>query len=385
MYDGETLMKLEQFDLERIQSVWEHEVEINLTESGVSPVTLDELVRISNAEKSLLALPLGYSQTNGSAPLRARIAEMYPGTTPDNVLMTNGGAEANFLTAWNLFHEGDRDAELVVLVPNYMQFRGAWRNFGGRVRTFHLKMCGGRWIPDIEELKSTVSSRTAAIAICNPNNPTGAIIGEEEVDAIADISEDAGAWLVSDEIYRGAEFGQQKSPTAISRTEKVIVTSSLSKVYGLPGIRVGWIVSPDVAKIGELWAYSDYTTICLSRLSDHLASIALEPKIRRTLETRAKSRVKQNWNIMKEWLDAHDGVFSYCPPEAASMCFPKYSFDISSVDLAERLRTEKSVLVAPGAYFGMDGFLRLGFGYEESKLHEGLKRIDELIGSLQNI
>ncbi len=375
-------MKLEQFDLERIQSVWEHDVEINLTESGVSPVSLGELVKDKDSRSALLAFPLGYSQTNGSLLLRERIAEMYPDTTAENVLMTNGGAEANFLTAWNLFHEGRSSDELVVLVPNYMQFYGAWRNLGGRTKTFHLEMRDGKWVPDIEELKSVVSSRTAAIVVCNPNNPTGAIIDNQDMDAIADISEDIGAWLVSDEIYRGVEFGGEKSPSAFGRTQKVIVTSSLSKVYGLPGVRVGWVVCPDAEKIRELWAYSDYTTICLSQLSDHIASIALNPKIRSTLEDRARDRVKQNWGIMKEWLDAHTDVFTYCPPEAASMCFPRYNLDIASVDLAERLRTEKSVLVAPGAYFGMDGFLRFGFGYENSKLREGLKRIHELIESL---
>ncbi len=372
-------MKLEQFDLERIQSVWEHEVEINLTESGVSPVSLGELVKDQDARNELLTFPLGYSQTNGSLHLRERIAEMYPDTTADNVLMTNGGAEANFLTAWNLFHEGGSTDELVVLIPNYMQLYGAWRNFGGRTQTFHLEMNDGKWVPNIEELKTVVSSRTAAVVICNPNNPTGAIINEQDMDAISDISEDVGAWLVSDEIYRGAEFGEKKSPTAFGRTQKVIVTSSLSKVYGLPGVRVGWVVCPDPEKVRELWAYSDYTTICLSLLSDHLANIALDPKVRPSLEDRAKSRVRQNWSIIKEWLDSHADIFTYCPPEAASMCFPGYNLNISSVDLTERLRTEKSVLVAPGAYFGMDRFLRLGFGYEESKLREGLKRIDELI------
>jgi aspartate/methionine/tyrosine aminotransferase len=252
-----------------------------------------------------------------------------------------------------------------------MQLYGVWKNLGGKVKPFYLKMNEGRWEPDIEGLKESMSEKTAAVAICTPNNPTGAIIDESQLKEIADITKDGNAWLVSDEIYRGVELQGDKSPSAFDYSEKVMVTSSLSKAYGLPGLRLGWIVAsdPDVAE--ELWTYTDYTSICPTALSDYLATIALSPDVRERLEGRARERVGAHWHIMQEWLDEHQDLMKYVPPQAASICFPEYNLAISSLDLVERLRIEKDVLVVPGSHFGMENYLRIGFGYEEEKLREG--------------
>jgi len=375
-------MKLKPFELERNQSLWEHEVEINLTESGVSPVTLGELLDDPRVRPDLFDLKLGYTQTNGTIELREKISSDYKGTSPENILATNGGAEANFVAAWYLLHEStDRD-ELVVLLPNYMQLYGVWKNLGGRVKPFHLKMTGRGWEPDIEELEEAVTNRTAAIAICTPNNPTGAILDESQLKEIADITYDRNAWLLSDEIYRGAELDGPKAPTAFDFSQKVMVTSSLSKVYGLPGLRLGWIATSDPQTTEEIWAYTDYTSICPSALSDHLARIALSPEVKPRLEQRAKGLVGAQWHIVKEWLDEHTDLIEAVPPKAAAMCFPRYDLDIKSLDLTDKLRTEKDVLVVPGAHFGMENFLRIGFGYDEQKLREGLRRIADLLVSL---
>ncbi|MFW9908544.1 MAG: aminotransferase class I/II-fold pyridoxal phosphate-dependent enzyme [Candidatus Thorarchaeota archaeon] len=375
-------MKLETFELERRQSKWEHMVEINLTESGVSPVTLGELLDDPKMRPYLFDMPLGYPQTNGTEELRGLIASMYPMATSENILITNGGAEANFITMWNRYLETGRKGELITLLPNYMQIHGVWKNLGGKIIPFYLKMQNGKWVPDIEQLKEIISSKTAAVAICTPNNPTGAIISEEHLRALAEITYDAGAWLVSDEIYRGAELNGPKAPSAFSLSEKVIVTSSLSKSYGLPGLRIGWIASSDPRIVEQFWAYSDYTSICPSKLSDFLATIALEKTMRDRLEKRARERVRSNWHVMQKWLDEHSDFISYIPPQAAAICFPQYDLEIGSIELVERLRIEKDVLVVPGSHFGMDSYLRIGFGYDVSKLKEGLRRLDDLFRTL---
>ncbi len=377
-------MGFQPFELERLQSHWEHEVEINLTESGVSPLTLGELLDDPRSRPFLFDYELGYTQTNGTKALRECIAALYPKVDASNVIVTNGGAEANLIVAWNLFLESGRKGELVLLVPNYMQLYGIWKNLGGRVRLFHLEMKDDRWVPNIEELKSVITQNAAAIAICTPNNPTGSILSEPDMHAIADISNDHGLWLISDEIYRGAEFSGSKSPSAYGLTEKALITSGLSKVYGLPGLRIGWVISTDSQKAEELWSYSDYTTICPSALSDYLATIALQPENRVRLEERAREKVVANWDVMKAWLDTNSDVFTYAPPEAASMCFPHYNLDITSIDLVEKLRREKDVLIAPGSHFGTEHHLRIGFGYSVDKLREGLRRFGELLLSLSS-
>ncbi|MFW9980998.1 MAG: aminotransferase class I/II-fold pyridoxal phosphate-dependent enzyme [Candidatus Thorarchaeota archaeon] len=376
-------MNLEIFRLERMQSEYEHKVKYNLSESGVEPLRIRELLGSKEKEHELLDLQLVYSQTNGSIPLREAISQPYDGIGAGHILATNGGAEANFIVSWWLSHENPDSRELVFMIPNYMQIGGIWKNLGGTVRPFPLRMIGGEWVSDIEELKSLVSEKTAAIAICNPNNPTGAIVNEENLNAIVDIAADQDVWVVSDEIYRGAEIHSERAPSLQGRYNKVLVTSSLSKAYGLPGLRLGWVICPTEEVAHDLWAYSDYTSICPSTASDWLATLALDPKFRSGIEERARKIIRRNWAIVKDWLDSHGDLFEYAPPKAAAICFVKQNTGIDSLELVHRIMNEKSVLISPGEHFDMPGYLRIGFGSEPEYLQHSLSLISELLDSLK--
>src|SRR3954447_13810905 len=196
-------MRVEPFALERMQSTFENEVDFNLSESGVLPLRLGELLPDAAATEALLAEPLRYTQTNGTPPLRAAIATLYPGATIDHVQVTNGGSEANFLAMWNLV---EPDAEVVLMAPNYMQTPALARTFGARVTEWPLVATETRWRVDLDALDRLVSSRTRLIVICNPNNPTGARFDAADLDRIAAAAARHGAWVLSDEIYRGAEL-----------------------------------------------------------------------------------------------------------------------------------------------------------------------------------
>jgi aspartate/methionine/tyrosine aminotransferase len=224
-------MKLEPFALERLQSVWEHKVAWNLAESGVHPLRVEELLDTAGTE-ALLRQPLVYTQTNGTAELRQAIASGYPGATPAHVLVTNGGSEANLVTLTALLQPGDG---VVMMMPNYMQVAGLSRALGASVKPWTLVEDRGgaqraaRWRPDMDALRSLVDQRTRAILICNPNNPTGARLTEGELREISAIAAASGAWVVSDEIYRGAELdGIDTASAWNSGYERVIVTSGLS-------------------------------------------------------------------------------------------------------------------------------------------------------------
>ena len=231
-------MRVEPFAMERFQSTWEHQVRFNLSESGVHPLSVRELVGEGAALDAVLDQPLIYTQTNGTEALRTAIAALYPGATSSHVEVTNGGAEANFLAAWYLVQPGD---EVVMLVPTYMQTHGLVRAFGGSVREWPLveDRAAGRWRPDLDQLAALVGPRTRVIVLCTPNNPTGARLTAAELDGIAAVAARHGCWIVSDEIYRGAELDGVDSPSMWGRADRVIVTSGLSKAYGLPGLRVG--------------------------------------------------------------------------------------------------------------------------------------------------
>ncbi len=373
-------MKVEQFAMERMQSTYENHVDVNLSESGVSPLTLGELVEHRKDRDALLAEALRYTQSNGTLPLRAAIAGLYPGATPDHVQVTNGGSEANYITVWNLVEPGD---EVVMMVPNYMQTWGLARAFGAGIREWPLIFTPEtpRWHADVDALETLVSSRTKLIVICNPDNPTGARLSDRDLDCIAAIADRYGAWILADEIYRGAERDGHETPTIWGRSARVIVTSGLSKAYGLPGLRIGWVVGPP-SRMASLWSYHDYTTISPGALSDFLAQLALEPSRRARILARTRRILNENFPIVARWLDAHGALFQYAPPEAGAIVYVRYDYPINSTDLVTRLRVEKSVLIVPGDHFGMDGYLRIGFGDDAKRLREGLTRLDALFGEL---
>lgn len=375
-------MNIEPFALERLQSLYEHQVEINLSESGVEPLRLEELLPADKVG-SLLGEPLGYTQTNGTAALRELVAADYAGASADHVLITAGSAEANFLACWRLVEPGD---EVVVLHPNYLQTHLLAAAHGARVRPWPLRLDGeggggARWAPALDALGDLVTARTRLVLLCNPNNPTGARLTAAEVDAVCAAAARHGAWVLSDEVYRGAERDGSLTPSAWGRYERVVVTGGLSKAYGLAGLRIGWVVAPR-SLTAELWSRRDFTTIAHGALSDRLARVALAPDMRRRLLARARRRIAEHYAIVRDWVAGAGAGLSHVPPEAGAIVSVRYPHAIGSAELATRLRETASVLVAPGAHFGLEGHLRIGFGGEAPPLRAGLDRLGRLLASL---
>ena len=372
-------MRFKPFAMERLQSIWEHQVAWNVSESGVEPLRLDELALTDSDRHTLMRQPLAYTQTNGTVELRGLIAGLYPGATAAHVEVTNGGSEANFVTLAHLIQPGDT---VVVMTPNYMQAPGLLDALGATIVPWPLRLdaSGTRWAPDVTALGSLVTARTKAIFICTPNNPTGSRLTAAELDAIGAVAAVAGAWVISDEIYRGAELDAVESPTMWGRGDRVIVTSGLSKAYGLPGLRIGWIAGPP-ALVEELWGVHDYTTIAPGALNDLLARIALSPEGRDRLLARTRGIIRANYPALKAWIEKQKGL-SHVAPEAGAIAFVKYAHAINSTELAERLRVERSVLLVPGDHFDMDGYFRIGFGSDPEHLAGALQHIGEFLDAL---
>jgi aspartate/methionine/tyrosine aminotransferase len=368
-------VKIVPFELERDQSVWENHVEINLSESGVHPLTVGELLGDAAERARLLEVALGYPQTNGTIPLRSAIAALYPGVTPNHVHVTNGGSEANFCVAWSLLERGD---DVVMMAPNYMQTWGLAQAFTGAVRTWPLREADGRWQVDLDGLRSLLTPRTRLLLICNPNNPTGACFDAATLDEVCRLAARHGTWVLSDEIYRGAELSGEETPSIWGRYERAIVTCGLSKAYGLPGLRIGWIVGPP-AFVAETWAHHDYTSIAPGALNDRLAALALEPARRARILERTRGILRANLPALSAWLSARADRFSFVPPQAGAIVWARYHRPINSTALTTRLREQKGVLLVPGDHFGMDGYLRIGYGGPAQPLFEGLSRLDEVL------
>jgi aspartate/methionine/tyrosine aminotransferase len=362
-------MGIRVFELERIQSLYENTVDYNLTESGFHPLTLRELLTRQQLDE-LGDIVLGYGQTNGSIPLRERIAALYPRQSPDNVLVTNGSAEANFVACHSLLEAGD---EVIMMVPNYMQIWGIVEEMGAVPKAFHLREENG-WAPDLVELRSLVSERTKMITVCNPNNPTGYTLTAEEMTEIVAIADRVGAWVHADEVYRGAELDGVESSSFIGLSDRVMVNGGLSKAYALPGLRLGWLAGPrDV--IADSWAYHDYTSITAGILSHKVGEIALSPDIRLKILERNRSMLRENLRTTLEWVESCGDWLRLVPPKAGGMAFMHYDLDINSSELSEWLRTEESVFILAGDTYGMDHYFRIGIGAEKDALLTGLERV----------
>jgi len=270
------------------------------------------------------------------------------------------------------------NAEVVVVVlPNYLQILGAARALGGYVSPVYLVPQQGRWALDLDQLRRAITSRTALVAV---NNPTGAVLTEGEIGAIRDNAARVGAWILADEVYRGAEWDGEAGPSLWGQCDRVLVTSGLSKAYGLPGLRVGWIVASST-KIAELWSYKDYTSISPNPVADRLARQALSPERLGQIVERTKGILRSQHPLVSAWLARHTDFFEAFPPRAGAIVFPRRRFEMNSTAFVEQLRDEKNVLLVPREHFGLDRFLRIGVGIERELLEAGLELVSEFLSS----
>jgi aspartate/methionine/tyrosine aminotransferase len=371
---------IEPFRMERYQSLYWHRVDYDLSESGVTPLSIAELLSLagSAASEEVLGLRLGYPLSEGSVATREAIAAWYPGATADDVTVTNGGSEANLVVLWALLEPGDR---LAFMVPNYAQGAGLGPVFGEAVDPVPLVLQAGRWRLDLDALERAVGPATKVIMVCNPNNPTGSVLTSEEMDALIGAAERVGAWLVADEIYRGAELaGDEPTPTFWGRTDRAVITSGLSKAFGMPGLRIGWVVAPPEV-IARVWERHDYTTLSPGAVSDRLTQVAMTPEVRERILARTRGIVRANLPRLEAWMREVPSL-TFVAPEAGAICYAPYDLPIDPSELAERIRLERSVLLVPGDMFGLDPAgagrgLRFGYGFDMDHTLAGLARVAE--------
>ena len=364
-------MKFPPFKLERIQSLYENSVEVNLTESGVEPLSLKELMNTEELEE-LINIPIGYGYTQGSPLLRQRISNLYKEYDEKNVLVTSGSSEAIFLSASLTVSKGDR---VVMMTPNYLSFSGIAKALGAEVDYVPL-LKKEKWEWDLDLLSQVVNEETKVISICNPNNPTGSVLSEEEMKKITKIAEKVDAYIHSDEVYIGAELSNSQTISFQNIYEKTIITSGLSKSYSHSGLRIGWIAASETL-VTKAWETKDYTTVASSILSQHIASKVLETETIARLRKRTKDLLNRNLISFTKWVLPYSNHLSFIKPEAGGFAFVEYDMDINSSDLIHDLRTNEGVFIVPGDSFGMDKFFRIGLGSREKEFIKGLELLSQ--------
>ncbi|MBI3791748.1 MAG: aminotransferase class I/II-fold pyridoxal phosphate-dependent enzyme [Gemmatimonadetes bacterium] len=365
------------FELEAYQSRWERTVEMNLADSSVQCLSTHEWLD-DDEQQAVLHTGLFYPEVNGTHALRERIAALYPGATPAHVLVTVGAAQANSMICQLLLEPGD---EVVVLSPGYRQVWGLAKTAGCTVREIALDP-DDAWRADLDDLDTLITHRTRLVAIVNPNNPTGSILTEAEMARIVAASARVGAWLHADEVYAGTEHGSAgETPTFFGRYDRVLCTNALSKAYGLAGLRLGWIVAqPDV--IEALWRRHEYAVIAAAAPSMTMAEFALKPAKRAMLFARQKALTTNGWQLLRDWIAQQEGRFSVQPSHATAIGFVRSHLAVDSLTLADRIRAEASVLVAPGSLLGAEHHLRVTVGYPTDKVRKALERIGDVARKL---
>jgi aspartate/methionine/tyrosine aminotransferase len=371
-------MRIPEFEMERMQSTWENLVQYDMSESGVRPVTLRELVAMGLDLDAALDTPLGYSQSNGTIPLREHLAAIHPGATVDHVEVTNGTSEANYLVALSVLEPGD---EMAMEIPNYMQLWGVPRSLQAPVRTFRLRP-ERQWEPEWDEFDQAVNPRTRLLYLSNPNNPSGAALSDEAMRRIVRRCEEMDTWLLADEVYLGAELEGERTRSFWGTSNKVIVTSGLSKAYGIPGLRIGWIVGPP-SLVRTCWSQHDYLTIGPNKLSDMVARVAVQAGNREALYQRTRAILTANLPIIEGWAAGLGDLLEFNRPRAGAMTLVRYRADVPSISLADRIRVEQSTLVVPGTHVGLEGYLRIWYGGRQEYVTEGLRRIGAVLSMLR--
>jgi aspartate/methionine/tyrosine aminotransferase len=341
----------EQFCLERWQSLRDFRAHYNLSESGIEPLRISELGGIEDAGMS-------YGHTKGVQELRGLIASQYEACDSENVLVTNGGSEANYVATVSTIQSGD---EVVVEMPNYMQIVGLLKGIGAKIKYFWLK--GDEFRFDADEFSRLVTTNTKAVFLTNPNNPSGTVIQEEELKVIAKSAREADAYVISDEVYRGLEHQGDITPSMLDLYEKSLVTSSLSKVYGLPGLRIGWVAGPR-DDIERAWEVKDYTSISPAIPSQKLAVKALERQSK--FIERARTIINTNMGLARTKLE-QSGAFVWRTPAAAPFILVRTSFTSDTLGYCEYLFEKGGVLINPGECFEMPGYVRIGLGSSDKQ------------------
>lgn len=362
-------MDIDEFKVEEWFNKYEKDAVYDLADTCVDSLSIEELLKLSGGGNNLLdgilTRKLNYGDIHGSRRLKNAIMSLYGKQTPDNITITHGAIGANQLVVMSLVNIGDK---VVSIIPTYQQHYSIPKAFGANVKLCVLKE-ENNWLPDLNELEALMGNDTKLICLNNPNNPTGAVIGDDMLLKIAEIARKSGAYILCDEVYRGLNHtGSPFSASIADIYEKGISTGSMSKTFSLAGLRLGWIAA-NTEIIKQINHHREYNTISVGILDDYFSCLAIENKekiIARNLE-----KIKTGKKILTDWVNKDPHV-SLITPNGGTTAFVKYDLPISSIELCSTLQKETGIMILPGETLELDGYLRIGYANNFDRLEKSL-------------
>ena len=350
-------MKIRPFALERFFAKYEFSVKHLGCASDPDSLTTNEVLALEpGAQEKFLQLGLGYGESVGQPDLRRAIASLFKDLAPEDTLVHAGAEEAIFAFMHVLLSAGDH---VIVHTPAYQSLYSVAESAGATITRWEAREQDG-WQPDVDELARLIRPETKLIVINSPHNPTGALISRDRLDAIVTLARKHGLWLFGDEVYRGVEYGAPRNPSVVDLYERGVSIGATAKVYGLAGLRIGWLVCRDRSLLERVATFKDYLTICSPGPSEFLAAIA----VRHTEQLAARTRriVETGVAHVQKLIDARPEQFSWVRPVAGTTAFVRY-VPGGAEAWTRQLLEQMGLLFLPGPIFDFtDTHFRVGLG-----------------------
>ena len=371
-------MELVQFDCEDWLNVWEKSATLDIAQSTIESLSLEEILAFEpdGGEvfmASLMKEKFSYGWIEGSPAFKSEVAKLYENMPEDNILSTNGATGANFMAILALVGAGDH---VIAQYPSYQQLYDWPKTLGAQVDYWQVKE-ENHWLPQLDELHQLIKPTTKLICLNNAAQPTGAIMTPDFLREVVALARQVGAYVLCDEVYLPLDEATDYAPIA-DLYEKGISTNSISKTYSVPGIRVGWVATRDRELVDEFRKIRDYTMICTGVFDDALATLVLKNKDQ--VLARARRIVKGNLEILKAWVESEPQV-SMVFPDTVSVSFVKFEQldPAKTEDFAINLLRDTGVLIIPGNRFDLPGYARIGYCTDPDILREGLHKLSEYL------
>ncbi|WP_307755626.1 aminotransferase [uncultured Cloacibacillus sp.] len=373
-------MKIATFKVEEWMNLNETKAKYNIAETCVDSVTLDELFRLAGRDRreffeTLAQRRMTYGAIFGADELKTAISGLYRSVGTEEIITTHGAAGANHLALYSLVEPGDA---VVSVMPTYQQLYSIPESYGAKVRILKLKK-EENFLPNLDRLRTLVNEKTKIICINNPNNPTGALIPEETLRGIVEIARGVGAYVLCDEVYRFLTQEDGYPESIADLYEKGIAVGSMSKVFSLAGLRLGWIATRSKEAMREILLHRDYDTISCGMIDEALAAIALEAK--EALIGRNRGIVKENLAVLDAWV-AKEPRFSYVKPQCGTTALLYCDVDMPSEEFCSKLLVETGAFLTPGSCFDEEHCFRIGYACNKRELEEGLAKLSEFVKEL---
>lgn len=370
-------MYIKPFKVEEWMNAYETGAKYNIAETCVDSVSLNELLEIAGKSPEEFWQKFGnrrltYGFIEGNPEFKQGICKLYKTLKPEEIITTHGAAGANHHVFYSLVEPGD---EVVSIMPTYQQLYSIPESYGANLKLVHLKNENG-YLPDLEELKGLVTPKTKLICINNPNNPTGALMSKELLMEIVEIARGVGAYILCDEVYRHLTQEDVWCESIVDLYEKGISVSSMSKVFSLAGLRLGWIATHDMDLIKNFLSHRDYNLVSCGMFDEAVAGIALANS-EKILE-RNRKIVRDNLAILDEWVEKEPHVH-YTKPQAGTTALVYYDLDIPSYEFCKEMYDKTGAFVTPGDCFEQPHSMRIGYACETKELEEGLKAVSKFL------